>query len=362
MNFHKTRQKCQIRTICSTVSMVLLVVAMLIAPASDLFAQGMGNQIFLPVITNLADVEQRIDVDIAGLEADILSQQSSEDEISALGNDVGCVYPAYWYGFQYFQQISQGSRGTNVWLAQYWLINNHNRSLAPYGADSDFGSITYNAIREIQQYWKDQGYTGCGYTIAVNGSVNAQTWAILAYKRTPPKSASGGTGVQNLEQRKRLIVEKFKASFGNDKRTVSLMLAIAARESGRTLSNDPADLRRFCGCTNTDGIMQVTSASGYKRGNYDNTVAGINRNLEDGINVFNVWGGAGNRIVAAWKYNGGTYPFRTYARGQGDSGYLGHLADELQNFVATNFPEYADATLVRELRSAQSRVNNGQNP
>lgn len=347
------------------VSILTLIIALLIAPASTLFAQDFDNQVFLPMVASLANtsqnVEQNIELSTEQLEElDAFTAAQNENEISTLGKEIGCVNPAYWYGYQYFQYIKLGDKGTNVWLAQYWLINRHNRNLAPYGADRDFGNTTYNAIREIQQYWRDQNYTACGQTIDVDGAVGRQTWAILAYKNTPPPSTVSGT--LNLAQRKQVIVETLKAKYGNDNATISLMLAMAAQESGRTLSNDPADLRRFCGCHNTDGIMQVTSASGYKSGNYDNTRAGVRRNVEDGIKVFEVWGGSRNRIVSAWKYNGGTYPFNTYARGQGDRHYIGNVANQLQNFVATEFPEYANASLVTQLRNAQNRINNGQNP
>lgn len=196
MNFDKAPQKNQSRTIRSTVSTLVLVIALLIVPFSTVFAQGISNQIFLPVVTNLTNVEQSIDVDIAELEAYMLSQQASEDELSALGNDVGCIYPIYWYGYTYYPTIQSGNYGYNVYLAQYYLMNYHNRSLAPYGADWDFGGTTYNAVREVQQYWKNQGYTACGRTIDVTGSVNAQTWAILIFKRTPAQSSNAGTGTR----------------------------------------------------------------------------------------------------------------------------------------------------------------------
>lgn len=359
---HKKRTKRNILR----VGMITLITTLLLAPASTLFAQGLGNRIFLPMVTNLAgttqNVEQNIELSTEQVEEldAFMASQESDDELSSLASNIGCVNPAYWYGYQYFQYIKRGDKGTNVWLAQYWLINRHNRSLAPYGADRDFGTTTYNAIREIQQYWKDKGYTACGQTIDVDGAVGRQTWAILAYKNTPPPSV--GSGVLNLAQRKSLMVEMFKAKYGNDTATISLLLAMAAQESGRTLSNAPADLRQFCGCHNTDGIMQVTSASGYKSGNYDNTAAGVRRNIEDGIKVFEVWGGSSNRIVSAWKYNGGTYPFNTYARGQGDRHYIGNVANQLENFIAIQFPEYANSSLVAELRNAQNRINNGQNP
>ncbi len=165
---------------------------------------------------------------------------------------------------------------------------------------------------------------------------------------------------------------------------VQLLLAIAARESGRTYNNT----------VNPDGIMQVTPASGLDVNKpYNNTYDSVRGNLEDALNIFNRYlasvratdgaeammttqDGArvdttgfladlpySDYIRAALRYNAGSNPAELYNRGAGDPGYLGHLADELENgdVAAISGGKYSmddpqTRELVDALREAQARV------
>lgn len=237
----ETRSKKTSMSNVLRVSILMLITALLVAPTSALFAQGISTQIFLPVATNMSATEQSIELDVEGMEAQLASLGTNEDELSALGGDLGCLNPFYWGSYQYFQPVQWGNRGTNVQWAQWYLINRHNRSLAPWGMDGDFGRTTYDAVREVQQYWKNQGYTACGYTIQTNGVVNAQTWAILAFHRTPPQGSStgGGTRAQLAQQilnSNRISLADYHTSGRVDNATAYLEMVDTAAGGRATLS------------------------------------------------------------------------------------------------------------------------------
>ena len=91
-----------------------------------------------------------------------------EDELSALGTNIGCIYG--------FPTLRNGSRGWWVWRLQTWLNQNHGQNLA---ADGVFGAKTEAAVRHVQTYWRNQGKTACWRAIGVDGIVGQQGWQIV---------------------------------------------------------------------------------------------------------------------------------------------------------------------------------------
>jgi len=149
---------------------------------------------------------------------------------------------------------------------------------------------------------------------------------------------------------------------------IELVLAIASVETGPVYNWDNE-------VANGDGIMQVTIASGYheKSGEYVNTRAGIEANINDAMGVLKErlnavragWRDSyGNifdsllyseYIQSALQYNGGPDPVGTYKRGEGAPNYLARVANGLENIVPPTFG-YSNPGLVSELREGQSRL------
>jgi len=113
-------------------------------------------------------------------------RDSEEEEILVLVGDLGC--------FRSYGTIRRGSRGWLVYKLQRWLNQNHNQGLS---VDGIFGPRTEGAVKNAQRYWRNQGKTACGRTIAVDGIVGPQTWTLVQKRRgaTPqPPIPSGLAG------------------------------------------------------------------------------------------------------------------------------------------------------------------------
>ncbi len=155
---------------------------------------------------------------------------------------------------------------------------------------------------------------------------------------------------------------------------VEVVLAVAGAETGPPYewSNEQG----VGGQWNSDGIMQVTSASGNKSvAAYVNTRASIEANIRDGVagltwNLTTIrnqeWGDYGDVfddlanaeiIRAILHYNGGNNPIATFVSKQGRPDYLDRVADSLEQIVPSTFgTQYANPNLVQELRIAQQQV------
>ena len=157
---------------------------------------------------------------------------------------------------------------------------------------------------------------------------------------------------------------------------VEVVLDIAGAESGPPYgwSNEQG----VHGMPNTDGVMQVTGASGYKSvAAYANTRASIETNIRDAVAnlTWNLntlrsrpWGDYGTTfddlvnseiIRTLLHYNADNWPIELYAAPirQGTPRYLGRIADSLEAIVPPTFGlEYMNPGLVQELRVAQELV------
>jgi hypothetical protein len=110
---------------------------------------------------------------------------------------------------------------------------------------------------------------------------------------------------------------------------------------------------------NGDGIMQVTSASGYheRSGTYSDTQLGYDHAIHDGSDFLQVqFGNYGTAWEAILHYNGGAGTLYIYKNGMGDPNYLGHVADNLGSLVPRMFG-ISNSTLLQELNAAQLIVN-----
>jgi hypothetical protein len=111
---------------------------------------------------------------------------------------------------------------------------------------------------------------------------------------------------------------------------------------------------------NTDGIMQVTPASGdyEKSGTYTDDQPGYEHAIDDGctylIATFDQYG---TLWQTALHYNTGPSSLYVYlGLGGGDPQYLAHIASDLQSFVPSIYA-LSDTALVTQLNAAQQIVN-----
>ncbi len=218
--------------------------------------------------------------------------------------------------------------------------------------------------------------------ISLPSSGSTDESALEAAQPEPPAKPAEVAGDLSQADRVRLTEWYFWQSHGDV--PVELLLAMASRESGRTFDNT----------VNADGIMQVTPESGADMHRpYNNTYGSVEENLVDAVALYNHYldsvrsgGDSSTRMTqmdgtqvdttgfladlpyadyirAALRYNAGNNPALLYNRGAGDPGYLGHLADELENgsvaaVVGSRYSMDSQTTrdLVQALRMAQDRV------
>ncbi|HEX4629560.1 MAG TPA: RICIN domain-containing protein [Chthoniobacterales bacterium] len=108
---------------------------------------------------------------------------------------------------------------------------------------------------------------------------------------------------------------------------------------------------------NSDGIMQVTSASGYHNHNYTNDFAGYDYAITDGCGYLLVqYNQYGTVWQSALHYNTGPNSLYIYKRNQGDPNYLTGIANQLTNRVPTMFG-ITNAALADKMTQAQQVLN-----
>jgi WXG100 family type VII secretion target len=187
---------------------------------------------------------------------------------------------------------------------------------------------------------------------------------------TPTQPLQPDTPLPTPEERVPVVQQAIIAYHGD--LPVEIVLAVASAETGPVFEWD----------NEGDGVMQVTDLSGHHEasGAYTNTPAGIEANIKDGVAVLdgyraminnetenNRYGDYGDMfddfenaevIRTLLHYNGGNYPITLYANGVGTPDYLGRIAYRLEQTVPGTFgSQYANPTLVEELRKAQALVD-----
>ena len=112
--------------------------------------------------------------------------------------------------------------------------------------------------------------------------------------------------------------------------------------------------------TNGDGIMQVTSASGYHQlsGTYTNDQTGYDHAISDGCAYLDAnFSQYGTVWQTALHYNTGPNSLYIYlGRNEGTRNYLSDVASDLQSLVPPMF-SISNASLVSELNEAQTILN-----
>lgn len=169
-----------------TLSAILLITAMISNPLR-VMAQEASTTTYLPFtaagsesVSNEQSEAGPFDFDTENepeLPADA-DGEAGADDVSALAANAGCIS---------WPTMRRGQTGYWVYWVQRFLNERHGQRLV---LDSNFGPATENAVRYVQQYWRNRGYTACGRTIGVDGIVGSQGWALLYYMRTPAASTN----------------------------------------------------------------------------------------------------------------------------------------------------------------------------
>jgi hypothetical protein len=112
--------------------------------------------------------------------------------------------------------------------------------------------------------------------------------------------------------------------------------------------------------TNGDGIMQVTSASGYheRSGIYTNDQEGNNHAINDGCDyLLKLYHSYGSYVQIVLHYNTGPSSLYIYlGKNWGDRNYLSHVAEHMTNFVP-NIYGLQNPSLINTLSKGQSILN-----
>ena len=218
-------------------------------------------------------------------------------------------------------------------------------------------------------YTITNGATSLGLTFTTG---HAYTWSMTSFNGTtqsiasPTYSFSIATGATLTDAQKQSLmltmVNNHRGSVQSD-----VVLAEITQEGGQgafyvngSTKNSfySASIQPWCQPTNnSDGIMQVTSASGFdKHKPYANTQQGYDDAINDGTAYLSAnYTTYGTLWQTSLHYNTGPNSLYIYENSMGDKNYLAHIASDLS--VVQSLYGIKDPALVSKFNAAQTIVN-----
>ena len=303
--------------------------------------------------------------------------------VSGIPTDGRTIYVRLWSylsgAWQYNDYTYTASTGTSAAKAQ--MTSPANGS----AFSSSSVAFTWNAGSGVSDYYLYVGNSAGAYDIygadqgtalsrTVSGiptdgrSIYVRLWSSLSsgwqYNDYTYTASTGGQLTDSQKQQIMLrLVDQYHADL-----PAEAILAVIFQEGGEGAfyangylhdSWDSATDAPWSQPNNGDGIMQVTSASGYheRSGTYSHTQLGYDHAIHDGCDFLELqFNNFGTTWEAVLHYNSGAGTLYTYKSGMGDPNYLGHVADYLGSLVPPMFG-ISNPTLVQKLNAAQQIVN-----